>query len=96
MYKEIICKTLFKKHEQKLVRDIKSFLSHKYSKLSEDKAKLCDKELTEKDLYGSLKSKQNDKSPGNNGLTKEIYETFWNELKGSFIYSVSETKNKGI
>ena len=38
---------------------------------------------------------QNDESPGSNGLTKEFYETFWNELKESFIDSVSETKEKG-
>ena len=38
---------------------------------------------------------QNDKSPGSNGLTKEFYETFWNELKENFIDSVSETKEKG-
>ena len=29
------------------------------------------------------------------GLTKEFYETFWNELKEIFIDSVSETKEKG-
>ena len=28
------------------------------------------------------------------GLTKEFYETFWNELKEIFIDSVSETKEK--
>ena len=38
---------------------------------------------------------QNDKSPGNDWLTKEFYETFWNELKENFIDSVSETKEKG-
>ena len=38
---------------------------------------------------------ENDKSPGNNGLTKEFYELFWNELKEIFIDSVSETKEKG-
>ena len=37
---------------------------------------------------------QNDKSPSNNGLTKEFYETFWNEMKKVFIDSVSETKEK--
>ena len=38
---------------------------------------------------------QNEKSPGNDGLTKELYETFWNELKEILIGSVSETKEKG-
>ena len=30
----------------------------------------------------------NNKSPGNDRLTKEFYETFWNELKDSFINSI--------
>ena len=38
---------------------------------------------------------QNDKSPGNNGLTKEFYETFWNELKEIFSDSVLEAKENG-
>ena len=28
------------------------------------------------------------KSPGNDRLTKEFYETFWDELKDSFINSI--------
>ena len=64
-------------------------------KLSEDKAKLCEEDLTEKDLCDFLKSIQNDKSPGNDRLIKEFYETSWNERKEIFIDSVSETKEKG-
>ena len=64
-------------------------------KLSEDKAKLCEEDLTEKDLCDSLKSIQNDKSPGNDRLIKEFYETLWNERKEIFTDSVSETKEKG-
>ena len=37
---------------------------------------------------------QNNKSPTKDGLTKEFYETLWNELKEIFIDSVSETKEK--
>ena len=38
---------------------------------------------------------QNDKSPGNDGLTRDFYEKFWIELKEIFQDSVSETKEKG-
>ena len=38
---------------------------------------------------------QDDKSPGNDGLTKKFYETIWNELKEIFVDSVLEDKEKG-
>ena len=38
---------------------------------------------------------RNNKSPGNNDLTKEFYETFWNELKEIFVDSLLEAKEKG-
>ena len=57
--------------------EIKNFLRHlNIPKLTEGKTKLCEEDLREKDLYHSLKSIQNHKSPGNDGLTKEFYETF--------------------
>ena len=87
---------LFKKHEQKTATEIQSFLSHtNIPKFSEDKAKLCDEDLSLKDLCGCLKIMQNYKSPGNDGWTKEFYEAFWIELTDIFIDSVSETKEKG-
>ena len=64
-------------------------------KLSEDQVKLCEEDLTEKDLYKSLRSMQNDKSHGNDGLTKEFYETFWDDLKEIFVNSVREAKEIG-
>ena len=70
--------------------EIESFLSHiNIPKLSEDKAKLSEEDLTRKDLYDSLKILQSDKSPVNDGLTKNFYKTFWNELKEIVIESVS-------
>ena len=32
------------------------------------------------------------KSPGNDGLTKEFYCNFWNEIKNIFINSLRESK----
>ena len=45
-------------------------------KLSKNQAKLCEENLIEKDFYNSLKSMQSDKSPGNDGLTKEFMKRF--------------------
>ena len=63
-------------------------------KLSTDQIILCDIELTEKDLYDSMKSMENDKSPGNDGLTKEFYVTFWDDIKATFISSLKQAKER--
>ena len=63
--------TLFKTREQKTKIEMEKFFSDvDIPKLSENQVKLCEENLTEKDLYKSLKSMQSDKSPGNDGLTK--------------------------
>ena len=38
---------------------------------------------------------QNNKSPGNDGLSKEFYEGFWDKIKELLIASVTEAKNRG-
>ena len=69
-------KTLFNTREQKTKIEIEIFLVMLIFQNSENQVKLCEGNLTEKDFYNSLKSMQSDKSPGNDGLTKEFYETF--------------------
>ena len=36
-----------------------------------------------------MKEIPSNKPPGNDGLAKEFYETFWDELKNSFINSIN-------
>ena len=62
-------------------------------KVSENKAKFCEEDLTKKNLYNSLKSMQNDKSPGNKRLTK-VYKTALNELRKIFLDFVSEAEKR--
>ena len=44
--------------------------------INNDFFNLCENDLTEEELLISLKSIQNNKTPDNDGLTKEFYETF--------------------
>ena len=37
---------------------------------------------------------ENDKSPGNGGLTKEFYITFWDDIKVTFIFSLKQAKER--
>lgn len=63
-------------------------------KLSEEHVILCEKDKTENDLDNAIKNMQNNKSPGNDGLTKEFYQIFWDEINGTFITSIKEAKEK--
>ena len=42
-----------------------------------------------------MKHMQNNKSPRNDGLAKEFYEGFWDDIKELLIASVREAKSKG-
>ena len=69
--------TLFKTQEQKTAIEMETFFSGvDIPKLSKNQSKLCEENVTAKDLYNSLKSMQSDKSPGNDGSAKEFYDTF--------------------
>ena len=63
--------------------------------INNDFFSLCENDLTEDELLISLRSMQNNKTPVNDRLTKEFYETFWNEIKSAFLKSLKEAKEKG-
>ena len=61
--------------------------------LSKEKQDSCEGVITEKELFEALKSMQNNKSPGNDGLSKEFYEIFWEKLKKPFMYAIQKSYN---
>ena len=63
--------------------------------LTEDQSKDCEFILSEKDLLLVLNSIPNNKSPGNDDLTKEFYEVFWEDLKTPLTLSFKSAFDKG-
>ena len=59
--------------------------------LTEEQSAKCDFLISEEELICALKNMPKNKSPGNNGLTKEFYKTFWDELKIPFIASLRKS-----
>ena len=58
--------------------------------LTTEQLRSCEKNLTQKEIYISLISFENNKSPGNDGLTKELYYTFWDDIKDTSMKSQKE------
>ena len=46
--------------------------------------------LAKKETYNSLISFKNNNSPGNDGLTKECYYTFWDDIKDTIMILLKE------
>ena len=90
---ESFFKTLFNSQPFKNIKEIELFLCGITTpSLNNDQINLCEKDLSETDLYNAMKNMQNNKSPGNDGLTKEFYEGFWDEIKELLIASATEAK----
>ena len=87
--------TLFRNTSANTSEDCESFLNDAFvPKLNYEDARICEGDLNEFELLKAFKSMQNNKSPGNDGLTKEFYETFWNEIKHPFMNSIMEVREK--
>ena len=55
--------------------------------LNDEQIRECDDIINENELFQCLKLMPNNKSPGNHGLTKEFYESFWEEIKNPLLLS---------
>ena len=57
---------------------------------TKEKSKTLDAGITEKELLIALQSMENNKSPENDGLTKEFYITLWNKVKAPLLLAIEK------
>ena len=65
-------------------------------KISDDHRAICEEDITKDEIYESFKSMQGGKSPGNDGLGKNFYITFWDKIGDLLYNSIKQSKNEGI
>ena len=66
--------TLYKKRNDKTETDCYNYLKTlKLPRLTDDESRLCKGELTKRECWEALPTMGNNKSPGNDGLSKEFY-----------------------
>ncbi len=77
--------------------DIKNYLNsiNLDSKLTTDEKKICDEDITEKELENVIKNLKKGKSPGCDGITPEFYIKFWDIIKDLYMNMLKETQEKG-
>ena len=89
--------------------EIKSFYSKLYErrsepeclaelntpKLSVDDQKLCEDKFTVTEFWDALFAMQNNKTPGNDGLTKEFYACFFNEIGKLLVETLNFSYENG-
>ena len=63
-------------------------------RLSIEEAQMCEERITKDELFKTLKSMTNNKSPGNDGFPKKFYETFWHSLAHPLLYSTEASRLK--
>ena len=81
-------KVLFKNYNSKYFSDLEEFLDKTdIPRFDIGNKDLCDKDLSKSELYMTLLGMENDKSPGKDGITKEFYVCFRDEIKELFINS---------
>ena len=84
--------TLFKEKLSISEECIQSFLDKvSLPKLNENQTLKCEGAITECELLKALTSMDNDKSPGNDGITKEFYIKFWDVVKEPLCASIQQS-----
>lgn len=85
-------------YQSKLERDNVSeeFFSSAVNTLSEEEKIQCEQMITKSELKRILKTFKPNKSPGNDGLSWEFYNVFWEDIVDPLYESYQESLDKGI
>ena len=87
---------IFQKTIAKSVVDIEMFLSDIHlPTISDHNYNICEAKVTDDNLLVALKSVPDNKTPGNDGLSKEFYETFWEDIEDVFTIFLKQAKIEG-
>ena len=62
--------------------------------LSNGQKQICNAIITEKVTYDALKLMKNNKTLDNDGLSKDFYEVFWNDVKLPLLASMMLLRKK--
>ena len=90
---QLFYRNLFKSNCTKSYDDCKKFLDKIITPvLTSEKVNSFEGDLVESELFKSLSSMQDCKSPGNDGLAKEFYEYFWNVIEDPLMNCIKEAK----
>ena len=85
-----------KKQSTETEKDCLSYLAKfNLSRLTENERVLCEGKLTKRECWEALVSIGNNKSPGNDGFTKEFYACFFDEIHRYLIESLNSSFNSG-
>ena len=88
--------SLYKRRSTKTERDCLKYLHNiNIPQLSQSERESCEGLLTKRECWEALCSMKNNKSPGNDGLTKEFYICFFNEISDFLIQALNESFNIG-
>ena len=75
---------------------LNSFLENpEIPRLTADNALICEGKFTVAECFKSLQLLENNKSPGEDGLTVEFYEAFWNIVGNLMVESLNYSYDHG-
>ena len=78
-------KSFFSHNVKNKTDKIEIYLEHvPLPKLTNEQTLSCKGITSDDEVFNSLKSMEHNKSPYNDGLSKEYYECFWDEIKNPF------------